>query len=131
MAPTDESSVMHYELTFEHRDDYIYFYITTEHSDLETAETIWREIGEVCERSDNHKVLVYRDVRKLVPMGTMFLLRSEFPKMGLAKCRIAIVDPYKENEEINNFADTVSQNRGVVTRTFQDRQAAEEWLAEN
>jgi hypothetical protein len=141
MPPIDASPRSEYILTFERRPDHLYVVLRSNWQELgeevvaksdwpklEDAISIWQRIAREFEEFECDKLLVYRDVPKILPIEVMFWLRSEFSKMGFRGCRIAIVDPHHQNVEINNFADTVSQNRGVETRTFLTMEAAEEWL---
>lgn len=141
MTPTEAFPHGDYILTFERRPDHLYVVLKSNWLDLgeeivnkpdwpklEDAISIWRRIASECLESECDKILVYRDIPKILPMEIIFWLRSEFSKMGFHGCRIAIVDPLPQNAEINAFADTVSQNRGVETRTFSTMEDAEEWL---
>lgn len=129
MASTRASSKRAFQLRFEYRPDYLYILVKSERIDFESALSIWQEIAEECGKSGYQKILIDRDVPKLLPEADLFWLRSELPKMGLRNFLIAIADYHEENYKLNRFADTVSNNRGVSTGTFTTVKAAEQWLS--
>ncbi len=48
--------------------------------------------------------------------------------MGFGRTRIAFMDRYLEQNDLNEFGELVAVNRGVNTKIFNDLKTAEEWL---
>ena len=61
-------------------------------------------------------------------MAEVFQLASEIPKMGFGSTRVAFVDRYLDQQEVNSFGELVAVNRGLSGKVFNDITEAENWL---
>lgn len=61
-------------------------------------------------------------------MGEMYQLASEIPQLGFFGVRIAFVDRYIEQQDLNEFGEFVAVNRGLHGKIFNDVKEAEKWL---
>ena len=48
--------------------------------------------------------------------------------MGFFGIRVAFVDRHIEQQELNQFGETVANNRGLHSKTFINLEEAEKWL---
>jgi hypothetical protein len=117
-----------YQITFEERPDYLYVYITGDHDSYEISRSFWLEVAEMSRKTDYKKVLIEEDIPEAVSISDMYRLASELPQMGFYGVRVAFMDRYAEQNELNEFGELVAVNRGMMAKIFNDIQAAEEWL---
>lgn len=118
-----------YELSFEHRPQYLYAYVCGEHDSYEISKKYWQEVADECQKTGYKKVLIDEDISANVSITEIYEFASEIPKMGFQGIRVAFFDRYHlEQQEINSFGETVATNRGLFSRIFTDFDEAEKWL---
>jgi hypothetical protein len=119
-----------YTLVFEQRDGYLYALVEGEHDCYEISRAYWQEVADEVARLGVKRVLIEENIPVAGTLADAFQLGSEIPDMGFGTARIAFVDRYVEQNEINEFGELVAVNRGVNGKLFEDLQSAEQWLAE-
>ena len=117
-----------YRLTFEQRDGYLYAYVEGEHDNYEISKGYWLEVAAEVVRTKAKRVLIDENIVESANMGEVFRLASEIPKMGFGPTRVAFVDRYLDQNEINEFAELVAVNRGLNGKIFNDETLARDWL---
>lgn len=126
MSDTDPTK--QYRLTFEERPGYLYALVEGERDSYEISRAFWQEIAAKAASIKSDRVLIHEDIQMAVSFAEVFKLASEIPEMGFGTARIAFVDRYLEQNEINEFGELVAVNRGVNGRIFRDVDTAVEWL---
>jgi hypothetical protein len=117
-----------YELTFEHRPQYLYAYVTGEKDSYEISKQFWQEIAAECRKTEYKKILIEEDIAENVSMAEMYRFASEIPQLGFFGIRVAFVDLQDEQQQLNQFGETVATNRGLLSRVFNNAIEAEKWL---
>lgn len=117
-----------YTLTFEDRPGYLYAYVEGEHDSYEISRSFWDRVSEQARTSGALRIMVDENIAESVPLADVFKLASEIPEMAFGQARIAFVDRYLEQHEINAFGELVAQNRGANGKLFNEVGAAEKWL---
>lgn len=118
-----------YEITFEHRSEYLYAYISGEKDSYEISRQFWLEIAAECNKNGCKKLLVEEDIVEPIPSLTeVFQGAAERSYMGLSGIKIAFVDRYIDHHEQNMFGELVATNRGLFCRVFSDFEQGEKWL---
>lgn len=117
-----------YQLTFEQRPEYLYAYITGDRDSYEISRGFWLEIAEMSQNTGYKKVLIEEDIPEAVSISDMYRLATELPQMGFYGVRVAFMDRYAEQNDLNEFGELVAVNRGMMGKIFNDINAAEEWL---
>lgn len=125
--PTDNSLKL-YELNFEYRPQYLYVFVAGEKDSYEISMAYWQEIAEECKKSNTRKVLIEEDLVEAITMNETYRLASQLPLMGFYGVRIAFVDLRDEQNNLNQFGETVANNRGLHCRVFNNAEDAEKWL---
>lgn len=115
-----------YRLTFEVRPTYLYAYVEGDHDSYEISRSFWQEIADESRRLKIRKVLIDENILENASMADVFQLASELPDMGFGK--VAFVDRYLDQQEINAFGELVALNRGLNGKIFNDVAEAETWL---
>lgn len=117
-----------YNIEFEERADYLYAYVSADKDSLGISRQYWREIAEECRRTNYNKVLIVEDIKEIVSTTEMFQIASEIPNMGFSGTKIAFVDCYIEQRDLNEFGEIVATNRGIHEKIFNTVEEAEKWL---
>ena len=117
-----------YELTFEYRPQYLYVFVTGEQDSYEISKQYWTEIADECRRTGVKKVLIEEDIAENVSMPDMYKFASEIPQLGFFGIRVAFVDRQENQQQLNQFGETVATNRGLFSRVFNNFEDGETWL---
>lgn len=115
-----------YNLTFETRDGYLYAYVEGEEDSYDISRAFWLEIAEESKRLGIPDVLVDENIVANASMAEVFQLAAEIPAMGFG--RVAFVDRYLSQNDVNAFGELVANNRGMNGKVFNDLTSAEAWL---
>ena len=125
-TPPDSSKP--YKLTFERRPQYLYAFVTAERDSYEISRQYWQEIADECKKSGIKKVLIEEDIAENISMPDMYKFCSEIPQLGFFGIRVAFFDRQPDQQQLNQFGETVATNRGLFSRVFNNFAAAEKWL---
>lgn len=117
-----------YRLTFEHRPDYLYAYVEGDEDSYEISAMYWREIADEFKANKYTKVLIVEDIIESGTMADAYQLSSELPQMGYMGIKVAFVDKYIEQQDLNQFGELVAVNRGINGKIFNEVNEAEKWL---
>jgi hypothetical protein len=117
-----------YKLTFERRPQYLYAFVTGERDSYEISKQYWQEIAVECKKAGVKKVLIEEDIVENVSMSDMYQFCSEIPGLGFFGIRVAFVDRQQDQQQLNQFGETVATNRGLFSRVFNNADDAEKWL---
>lgn len=120
-----------YTLEFEPRPEYLYAYVRGEKDSLEISLQYWKEIADECQRAGYKKVFIEEDIKEEMSTIEMYQFTSEIPNIGFSGIRVAFVDRYLNQQELNKFGELVATNRGVNGKVFNSSEEAEEWLLSN
>lgn len=123
-----EESAKPYRITLEHRSQYLYVYVSGEHDSYEISRRYWLEVADECAKTGYKKVLIEEDIEETVSIPEVYQLASELPQMGFQGVRVAFFDRFAEHEDLNQFAELVATNRGLLARVFNNLEEAENWL---
>lgn len=127
-APESPDSSKLYKLTFEYRPEYLYAFVTGEKDSYEISKQYWQEIADECKNSGIKKVLIEEDIEENVSMSDMYQFCAEIPQLGFFGIRVAFVDRRQDQQQLNQFGETVATNRGLLSRVFNNFEDGEKWL---
>jgi hypothetical protein len=116
------------QITFEPRNQYLYFLVEGETQNYPVMKQYWQDIAQKKSEYNSNLILLENDIPAVVSIVDMFRIVSELSGMGLSGSKLAVVDRYPEHLRANEFAVTVAINRGVRMRTFSSVRDAEKWL---
>lgn len=126
MTPTIQRD--HFRLILEHRAGYLYAQVEADRDSYEISRSYWEELANKVRELGVRSLLVKENIPDGFSMSEAFELASELPKMGFASVKIAFVDEFTEQDEINKFSEMVAVNRGLNVKVFNDMNEAERWL---
>ncbi|MFT3744427.1 MAG: hypothetical protein QM785_09030 [Pyrinomonadaceae bacterium] len=117
-----------YRLTFEERPSYLYAYVEGEKDNYDISRAYWQEVADMVVRIGSECVLIDENIVESGSFADVYRLASEIPEMGFGRARIAFVDRFLDQSEVNEFGELVALNRGANGRVFNDVKTAESWL---
>ena len=117
-----------YQIEFDYRPNYLYVYISGQKDSLAISRQFWQEIAGECKKIQSTKVLILEDIKGAISTAEMYQLATEIPQMGFYGIRIAFVDRYIEQQELNKFGEIVANNHGLRGKIFNNVEEAENWL---
>lgn len=117
-----------YKLSFADRPGYLYAYVEGDHDSYDISRAFWLEIAGESARRGATKILIDENIEEGASVAEVFRLATEIPLMGFGAARIAFVDRYLDQTDINEFGELVAVNRGLNGKLFNDERAAEVWL---
>ena len=88
----------------------------------------WREIADECKANKFTKALIVEDIVANGTIADAYQLSAELPQMGYLGIKVAFVDKYLEQQELNLFGELTAINRGINAKVFNDINEAEKWL---
>lgn len=127
-APKSSDSSKPYTLVFEYRPEYLYAFVTGEKDSYEISKQYWQEIAAECKKAGFKKVLIEEDIEQNVSMSDMYQFCAEIPNLGFFGIRVAFVDRFEDQQQLNQFGETVATNRGLLSRVFNNFEDGEKWL---
>lgn len=116
-----------YELTLEHRENYLYVFVSGEKLSAQIAGRYWNEIAGECFEKGYKAILLEKDFRESVGPEDMLLMAEHLGNL-LPGCRVALVDRHR-HEDINRLGNKLARNRDVIMQVFDDVADAQEWLS--
>lgn len=128
MTAQDSNRAKLYTLEFEERPEYLYAYVKGEKDSYEISRQYWNEVAEECRRIKCEKVLIEEDIKDEMSTTEMYRFTSEIMDIGFIGIRVAFVDRYLSQQELNKFGELVATNRGFLGKIFNHVGEAEVWL---
>lgn len=117
-----------YTIVYENYPTYLYALVHGEEYGYEVLVGFLREIaGEVHSRGFN-QVLIEENISAGTTKGDAYRVASELPQLGFAGIRMAYVDRFLEQEEVNEYGRDVAVHNGIDVRLFNDQETADRWL---
>jgi len=119
-----------YTIHFEQRPTYLYAFVSGPKDTGEVSKKFWKEIHDKSIELNCHRLLVEEDFPNQLSTYDMYDVAKTAAAMFRGKVKIAHVDKNLSDLELNEFGETVSVNRGLINRVFNQVEAAEKWLLE-
>lgn len=116
-----------YELTLEHRENYLYVFVLGKKLSAQIAARYWNEIAGECFETGFKNILLEKDFEESVGPEDMLLMAEHLGNL-LPGCRVALVDRHR-HEDINRLGNKLARNRDVIMQVFDDVADAQDWLA--
>lgn len=120
-----------YTITFEEYPKYLYALVHGEEYGYEVLAAFLREIADECKKRDFTQVLIEENISGTASETDVFRIASELPELGFAEIRMAYIDRFANQNELNEFGRQVAVKSGVDVRIFNSQDEADKWLSEN
>ncbi len=120
-----------YTIVFEDYPKYLYALVHGEKYGYEILAGFLHEIADECQKRNFNKVLVEENISATASQTDVFRIASELPQLGFSNIRLAYIDRFSEQQELNEFGQEVAENRGVDVQIFSSQEDADKWLTGN
>lgn len=130
-AVMEDASERKYTLVFEEYPDYLFALVHSEEYGYEILTGFLKEIADRCKELGYKQVLIEENISASTSKEDAYRVACEMPELGYAGIRVAYVDRFSEQDEINEFGKDVAIDNGIDVRIFKDQADAHEWLSQN
>jgi len=127
----DNSAVKSYTIVFEDYPDYLYALVHGDKYGYEVLAGFLREIADECRNRNFSQVLIEENISATATKEDVYRIASELPELGFAGIRMAYIDRFLDQNDLNEFGQDVAVDNGIDVEIFADQEAAHEWLSEN
>lgn len=127
---SDVEAVKPYKITFEYHPTYLHAHVEGTKYSYEIMMRYFKEIAVECREKNLKQVLVEEEISEITSMVDIFRTASELPQLGFTRIRLAFVDRFAEQKELNKFGLLVASNRGIDVQIFDTIAEADKWLSE-
>ena len=118
-----------YTIVFEDYPNYLYALVHGEQYGYDVLAGFLREIADECIKRGFSQVLIEENISATASKDDVFRIATELPKLGFSEIRLAYIDRFSEQKEINEYGREVAEDRGVDVRIFTNLEEANRWLS--
>ena len=125
----NEESSRKYTIVFEDHPGYLYALVHGEEYDYEVLSGFLREIASEVKARGFKQVLIEENISASASEEDIYRAAVDLPEFGYAGIRMAYVDRFADQREINEFGRKVAIDNGIDVRQFTDMSHAAAWLS--
>jgi hypothetical protein len=125
----NEESGRKYTIVFEDHPNYLYALVHGEKYDYAVLSGFLREIASEVRSRGYEQVLIEENISAAASEEDIYRAAIELPEFGYAGIRMAYVDRFADQREINEFGRKVAIDNGIDVRQFTDIGHAAAWLS--
>ena len=118
-----------YRIVYEEYPNYLYALVHGEEYGYEVLSGFLREIAEECKRRRFHQVCIEENITGTASEEDVARIATELADLGFANIRMAYIDRFQEQAEMNEIGQDIAVDHGVDVQIFKDQLEAENWLA--
>ena len=124
----EDQSDRKYTIVFENYPNYLYALVHGESYGYEVLTGFLKEIAHEVRARGFERVLIEENISAGATKDVAFRVASELPQLGFTGIRMAYVDRFLEQEEVNEYGRDVAVHNGIEVRLFDDQEMANRWL---
>ncbi len=125
----NEPEATPYTIVFEDYPNFLYALVHGEQYGYEVLSGFLREIAQECKKRGFSQVLIEENISATASQEDVFRIASELPDLGFSDIRMAYIDRFLDQKELNEFGQEVAVDHGVDVQIFKDIESANEWLS--
>lgn len=118
-----------YTIVFENYPNYLYALVHGDKYGYEVLAGFLREISDEVKKRGFDRVLVEENISATASKEDIFRIASELPELGFADIKLAYIDRFQEQWDLNEFGENVAVENGVDVKIFADQSEADTWLS--
>lgn len=118
-----------YRIVYEEYPNYLYALVHSEQYGYEVLAGFLRDIANECKRRGFDQVCIEENISASASEDDVVRVASELAELGFANIRMAYIDRFQEQAEMNEMGQDIAVDHGVDVQIFKDQLAAENWLA--
>ena len=124
----ENRSSRRYTIVYENYPTYLYALVHGEAYGYDILSGFLKEIADECKVRGFKQVLIEENISAGATKEDAYRIASELPEFGFAGIRMAYVDRFLDQEEVNEFGRDVAVHNGIDVRLFSDQEMADRWL---
>ena len=117
-----------YTIVYESYPTYLHALVHGEAYGYEVLTAFLKEIADEVAARGFNQVLIEENISAGATKEDAYRVASELPELGFAGVRMAYVDRFLDQEEVNEFGRDVAVHNGIDVRLFSDQEMADRWL---
>lgn len=117
-----------YTIVYENYPTYLYALVHGDEYGYEVLTGFLKEIADEVKARGFKQVLIEENISVGATKEDAYRVASELPELGFAGIRMAYVDRFIDQEEVNEFGRDVAVHNGIDVRLFSDQAMADRWL---
>ena len=126
---SDSTADIPYTIVFEDSPKYLYALVHGDKYGYDVLAHFLKEIADECRKRNFDRVLIEENISATTSEEDVFRIASELPQLGFADIRLAYIDRFTEQGDLNEFGREVAEDRGVNVRLFSSFEEADKWLS--
>ena len=125
---SDNTEAKPYTIVFEDYPTYLYALVHGEQYDYDVIAAFLTEIASECRKRKFQSVLVEENISATASPEDIARAAKDLPEFGFSGIRMAYLDRFSEQKEMNEFGEDIAVDHGVDVKLFGDMAAADKWL---
>jgi hypothetical protein len=118
-----------FTIVFEDYPKYLYALVHGDEYGYDVLAHFLREIADECKKRHFSQVLIEENISATASEEDVFRIASELPELGFGDIRMAYIDRFTEQKDINEFGQGVAEKQGVDVKIFNNMEDADKWLS--
>ncbi|HTK38936.1 MAG TPA: hypothetical protein VL325_10625 [Pyrinomonadaceae bacterium] len=127
---SDDVADKPYTIVFQDCPTYLYALVHGDKYGYEVLAAFLREIAAECEKRNFRNVLIEENISATTSEDDVIRTASELPQFGFANIRMAYIDRFTDQRELNEFGRQIAVKSGVDVRIFNTFGDADDWLSD-
>lgn len=128
-AVKEDPSGRKYTIVYESYPNYLYALVHGENYGYDVLCGFLEEIADEVAARGYKQVLIEENISAAATEEDVYRVACELPELGYAGIRMAYVDRFTDQREINEFGRKVAVDNGIDVRQFADISHAAAWLS--
>ena len=124
----DEENDPKYTIAFDDHPTYLHAQVHGEEYSYEVLVSFLKEIADEAHARGYKQVLIEKNVSAGATKEDAYRASSDLPELGFTDIRMAYVDRFLDQGEVNEFGRDVAVHKGIDARWFTDQAMAARWL---
>lgn len=120
-----------YRIVFEAYPNYLYALVHSEEYGYDVLADFLREIADECKKRGFDQVVIEENISATASDDDVVRIASELPELGFSGIRMAYIDRFLDQQEMNEMGKKVALDHGIDVRIFADQLEAENWFSES
>lgn len=118
-----------YVINFEDGPNYLYALVHGDQYGYEILARFLREIADECRERNVRQVVIEENISATASEEDVFRIASELSQLGFSDIRMAYIDRFAEQMELNEYGRKVAEDSGVDVKIFSSLEEADKWLS--
>jgi len=127
---SDDVADKPYTIVFQNCPTYLYALVHGDKYGYEVLAAFLREIAAECEKRNFSNVLIEENISATTSEDDVIRTAGELPQFGFANIRMAYIDRFTDQRELNEFGRQIAVKSGVDVRIFNTFGDADDWLSD-